>query len=382
MNGMVIADALRSRPPESLSLKPFPGTISPVADYFDAKQASEAIEAEIDDPEASTKWLTQYIFHRSSEHLDLVAAMTHRYQQADTFMSHYPNGHELLAGSILNHLQSVATRLQVGYVAMSTNTIISSTELVAGELSQRVYIPPVIQSRSLTWNHWAQDRIREGEVDSLFTDSTYRHGMKVASGALLPAGNLWVEVGEGLARLRWAPGPRDIEQQLGISETSEWDPIGDFWHKGFGRWFVMSHIAEKDILRLSESIRPGMIDSMKLTPAAYVQSYKPIIDLMDLNPQLAIEGILSDGSWIYSNELAQRFPDQHVSGLHDIAGQVVELGGAEEIGLAIQAMFATYDPKRHAAYESGDYKAGVAARFINREGMVSALSKFGINLTE
>lgn len=382
MNGVVVADALRSRPPESLPLEPFPGPISPMADYFDAKRASEAIEAQIDDPEACAAQLTQYVFRRSGEHLDLVTAMTHRYQQASTFMSHYPNGRVLLADSILDHLQGVAIRLQVGYVAMSTNTITGSVELVAGEPTQQVYVPPVIQSRSLTWNHWAQDKIRDGEIDSLFSDVVYRHGTKVASGALLPAGNLWIEVGEGLARLRNAPGPRDKEQQLGLAETGEWDFIGDFWRKGFGRWFVMSHVAEKDVLRLSESIQPGMIDSMKLTPLAYAQSYRPILDLVDLNPRLAIEGILSDGSWIYSSELAQKFPDQHVSEIHSIAGQVVELGGADEIGLAIQAMFATYDPKRRAAYDSGAYQASVAARFIDRKGMISVLSKFGIAPTE
>lgn len=377
MNGPFINEALRSRPPETLPLAPFPGTIAPIGDYFAARQASEAIEALSDAPNACAERLTQYIFHRTAQYLDLANAMTHRYDQADKFMSHYPGGRELLQGSILNRLRGVEERLNSGYIAVPTDTIISTDprqtppELIAGELTQRVYLPPIIQTRSLIWNQWAQEKIQNGEVNTLFNDPVYRHGTKVAGGSLLPVGNLWVEVGEGLTRLRRAPQGPEVEQKFDLPTTNDWG-------SGLEFWFVMSHIVEKDILSLSESVQPGMIDGLKLTPAIYARSYQPIIDLIDLNPQLDIKGILSDGSWIYSKELAEKFPDQHISGLHDIAGKVVELGSADAIGLPIQAQFATFDKRRRAAYETGDYKAGVAARFIDRQGMIEVLGSFGL----
>jgi hypothetical protein len=377
MNGIFVAGALRSRPPESLPLEPFPGTIAPIGDYFAARQASEAIEALSDEPDACAERLTQYVFNRTAQYLDLANAMTHRYGQASEFMSRYPNGHDLLRDGILNRFRSVEKRLNSGYIAMPTDTVISadprqpSPELIAGELIQRVYVPPVIQSRTLAWNRWAQDKTQNGEVDTLFNDPTYRHGTKIAVGSLLPAGNLWVEVGEGLTRLRRAPHGREAEQEFDLPTTDEWG-------SGLEFWFVMSHIAEKDILALSESVQPAMVDGLKLTPEVYARSYQPIIDLVDLNPQLDIKGILSDGSWIYSSELAEKFPDQHVSNLHDIAGKVVELGDADAIGLPIQALFATFDARRRAAYETGDYKVGVAARFIDPQGMIEVLGSFGL----
>jgi hypothetical protein len=101
---------------------------------------------------------------------------------------------------------------------------------------------------------------------------------------------------------------------------------------------------------------------------------------MDLNPRLPIQGVMSDGTWAYSSELARVFPDQHISRLHDIAGKVIELGSAAELHLPEQIEFATVEPRRRAAYLAGQYSVGVAARFIDRQGMVDVLEQFGIAL--
>jgi len=215
-----------------------------------------------------------------------------------------------------------------------------------------------------------------GNATELFTDDICRHGAKAAIGQLLPVGNLWVEVAQGgLARAR-TPVHRgvDFENQLGVKYSNPDDLMG----VGMADWYIMSHIAERGILNLAASLGPNMIDGMRLTPAVYVRSYSPIVDIIDMNPHLGIQGILSEGSWIYSSELAKVFPDQHVSELNAVAGTVVELGPAEEIGLSIQAVFATLNPEREAAFGSGEYRASVAGRFIDRQGMVGILKKFGI----
>ena len=381
MNGAFVAERLRESPPESLRLQPFPDAQN-IGDYFTAQVASRELDVIDNNPAACAEVLTRYTFHRNPESLDLATALSHRYQQAQDFMSQHPGGKELLNQSLLDYFKLVEQNLRSGFVAMPTNTIASSDptrpkpELTAGELYQRVFIPESIQRRSLAWNSWAQAKIQAGEVDELFTDSIHRHGAKLASGALLPAGNLLVEVAEGLARVR-----TPVHRNHRVEEL--WEiPTDNEWGSGLDYWFVMSHVAEKGILKLAESIGPDMIDGMKLTPEVYVRSYNPVVELIDLNPHLNILGILSDGSWIYSRELAEVFPSHHVSKLHDVAGKVIELGTAEELGLPIQAMFATYNPERRRAYEKGEYQATVAARFISRQAMVSILDQFGIKLAQ
>jgi hypothetical protein len=381
MNGFAVYEAMEGMPPESLALEPCPGRA--VADYFTARKASKALELEPGNLEANVHTLVPYIFERHPFVLDLSSALTHRYIQARNFMGQYPDGLELLACGLQNNFSNVHDRLMAGYVAMRTSTVLSpdpnlpKPETVNGWGTIRLAIPPIIQERSLAWNEWAQSKIDQGEVDDLFTGEISRHGVKVANGDLLPAGNLWVEVGEGLARIRSKLHSNlDAEARLGIT----WDESLD--ENGLSQWFIMSHIAERGILELSQTIRPGMIDGMRLTPEVYARSYSPIVELIDLNPAIDIKGILSDGSWIYSNELDSKFPNQHVAQLHDIAGTVVELGPADAIGLGIQTKFATLNPARREAYEQGTYKAGVAARFIDRDGMVAVLEKLGIPAPE
>jgi len=380
MNGVAVGNAMRERPAETLLLEPFPGSFNALG-YFTARNATLELEEHFDDPSANAQTLSQYIFERDPGTLDLVTAMSHRYDQARAFMGRYPDGQERLARSVLEYFQDIHQSLTEGYLPTLTNTIISAhsdrprNQTFKRRSTQLLNLPPIIQSRSLIWNEWAQDKTQGGEIDELFTDEIQRHGAKVAAGALLPAGNLWIEVGEGIERVRGNVG-RQLELEKRWGFTYEDKEIS--WGLGQDDWFVMSHIAEKGILELATSLGPNMIDGMHLTDEVYVRSYKPIVELIDLNPHLDIRGILSDGSWIYSEELVRVFPDQHVSKIHDVAGMVVELGKADEVGLPIQALFATLNPERRAAYDVGEYHAGVAARFIDRDGMANVLKRFGI----
>jgi hypothetical protein len=381
MNGWIVGQKMAERPPDTLLIEPYTPS-NGARGYFAARNVTESLEAHLDDPDANARALTRYIFDHDPSALNVAPSMTHRYKQSRDFMARYPDGSEKLAEALLGRLEAVHACMSEGFVPQKTNTVLSFNAHrprnfeFEGKSAQRLNLPPVIQRRSLIWNEWAQIKIRSGELDALFCDEIFRHGAKVANGNLLPAGNLWVEVAEGIDRIREYPHfyPSDLEIALGLSKAvddmDQWIAQDD--------WFVLSHIAEKGILALSESLAPGMIDGMHLTDDVYVRSYGPIVELIDLNPQLGIKGILSDGSWIYSAELARVFPEQHVSRLHDVAGVVVELGAAHDIGLPIQAMFATLNPERRAAFDEGRYRAGVAARFIDRAGMVKHLTEFGL----
>ena len=378
MNGVAVMEALRERPPETLLLE-VDLHAQGARGYFAARNATEELEAHPHDPTANANTLAGFVLNHDSSALDVVPSMTHRYEQARNYMTRYADGHNQLSEAIHSRFVASHKRLSEGYVLVPAVGIGSAADnqqvRVDGRLYSKLKIPERIRTRSLVWNEWAQQKVKADEADELFTDEFFRHGAKAANGDLLPAGNLWVEVGEALLRIRDYPYVEEspLEQKWGHSEED-----GSGWSSD--DWFVMSHIAEKGILELADSLGPEMIDGMKLTDETYVRSYAPIIELLDLNPHLDIQGILSEGSWIYSEELARVFPDHHVSKLHDVAGSVVELGPAVEIHRPIQAEFATLHPERRAAYESGDYKAGVAARFIDRAGMVRQLTDFGISI--
>jgi hypothetical protein len=191
----------------------------------------------------------------------------------------------------------------------------------------------------------------------------------LAEGIHLQVGNLVIEVGDGRERLNRRPNRElNLAQRWGNPEDDKWGRHGN--------WFAMSHIAEKDLLHLSEQVKPGMIHGMRLTPETYVQSYKDILEIIRLNPAFHINGVLSDGTWAYSDELAQVFPDQHISKLHDVAGDVVNIGTATELGMPIQEYFATLNPERRAAFVAGKYKVTIAARFIDVAGMEVAIAAF------
>ncbi len=369
MNGIYVAEVMREFPSDSLTIQPYPDGRS-VWDYMHAVEAERQLGGAADGHEAATI-LTRHIFGRHPFILDLPPAVLHRYRQSRQYMDSFPNGQAQLTDSILGHFTDAELLLQQGYANMQTVSIggmaVSTPKpgTANGEWVQRVALPESMQRRSLVWNRWTQGQIKDGKIDQLFSTHPQWHGIKTAEGSLLPAGNLNIELVEGLARTKY---------DLRTYAEETWQlPIGDKWGSGLELWFAMTHIIEKDLLKFASTLGPDMIDGMHLTPDVYAKAYKPIIELIDRNPQLGIQGALSDGTWAYSRRLAELFPDQHISKLHAIAGNVIELGTAEELHVPEQVRFATGEPRRRAAYEAGQYLVDVAARFITRDEMAQVV---------
>lgn len=347
-------------------------------DYYRAIRANEDIELVSSSPHGAAKKLVEYIFDTHPDVPDFASGISYRFGQAQKVIEQYPKGSEILQDVILNDFQEAEGRFQDGHTYAVSPTIISShpdiPRLIShgGHSVQKIQIPESIQRRSLAWNRWAQNIIKSGDIEKLFSESPYLLGIEPARGTKLPVGNLVVEIGEGLARIR-TPAYRnhDLEERWEL-------PVDSEWGSGLDLWFVMTHIMEKDMLSLAETIDEDMIDGRKLTPEVYVKSYVPILQLIDLNPQLPIQGVLSDGSWIYSPVLMSLFPQQPVASLHSIAGSVTDLGPALELGLPEQVDFSTKDPIRRQAFLEGQYGANVAARFIRPTEMRDIVRKFGL----
>ena len=225
-------------------------------------------------------------------------------------------------------------------------------------------------TKGLTWNRWAQNQIVNGNIHGLFGGHPEWVGVKLGDGSWLQAGNLMMEIADGLGRVRTPTHQnKNVEAQWGLQSSEERGA-------GLDQWFVMSHIADKELLRLAQGLGHGMVDGMKLTPETYARSYTPIMELMNLNLRLDIKGMLSDGTWAYSSELGKLFPHQHISRLHDIVGTVIELGTAAELNMPAQRDFAIGDAERNVAYLKGRYQIGIAARFIDRQGMDAVVAKY------
>ncbi len=347
-------------------------------DYYRAIRANEDIELASRSPFGVAKKLAEYVFDTHPHVPDFASGISYRFGQAQKVIEQYPKGSEILRDVILNDFQETEGRFQDGYTYAVSPTIISSHPDIprrishGGHFVQKIQLPESVQRRSLAWNRWAQNIIENGDMKKLFSESPYFLGIEPARGTKLPAGNLVVEVGEGLGRVRTPIyRPHDLEKVWGL-------PVDNEWGSGLDLWFIMTHIMEKDMLNLAETLGEDMIDGRKLTPEVYVKSYVPILQLIDLNPQLPIQGVLSDASWIYSPELMSLFPQQAVASLHSIAGNVIDLGPALELGLPEQVGFSTKDSTRRKAFLEGQYEANVAARFIGPSEMRNIVRRFGL----
>jgi hypothetical protein len=376
MNGIALATMVRESPPDSLVVQPYPDGRS-VWDYVSAVSASHEVEAADGSIDQLAVVLGRHVFARHPMILDLPPAVLHRYEQAKRIIGSHPGGIDLLKDTVLARFEEAGEAIQNGHTHMVTHSLAfegQKPSVVHGTLAQRVQLPDSIQHRALAWNGWVQNQIKGDGIDELFSGHPQWHGVKIAEGSLLPVGNLNFELVQGLARARRSGSKGNYaEADWGLRKDGEWG-------SGLSDWFAMSHIVEKDLLRFArDEIGPDMIDSMQLTPATYAKAYAPVVELIDLNPQLDIQGVLSDGTWAYSNELKRVFPDQHMADLHDIAGTVIELGSADQLGVPEQVLFATADPRRQQAYEAGEYKVSVAARFIDRAGMLAVLKQFGLS---
>lgn len=357
---------------------PYPGARTQW-DYFRTQQVNEEIRETSGDSHATASKLTQYIFDTHPDVLDLPPAVSHRFHQSQAVMARFPQGEKILEKTILARFQEAEERFKQGYSFVVTSTVIGfdpkrpSPLSCDGSLVQKINLPEQIQRRALVWNVWVQEMIKKGDTDKLFSHHPEWLGIKPAEGTLFQAGNLMFEVVEGLGRLYIPDRTHNLTKRWNLGGNMSWPDDGEP-----DQWFIMTHIVEKDLLELSTKVGDNMIDGKRLTPEVYAKSYIPILQLIKLNPQLSIKGVLSDGSWIYSKELTKLFPQQAIAGLHDIAGDVVDIGTASELNLPEQIDFATHDSTRKKAFLEGRYGVSVASRFIDPDGMKKVLESFGL----
>lgn len=357
---------------------PYPGARTRW-DYARTEQVNEEVRKASGDSQATANRLTRYIFDTHPDVLDITPALSHRFHQSHAVMKRFPQGEKILEETILARFQDAEERLRQGYSFVVTSTVLSSNPAIPrplfyeGQAVQKVNLPQDIQRRALAWNVWVQEMIKKGDTDKLFSHHPEWLGIKPAEGTLFQAGNLMFEVVEGLGRLYVPDRKHSLTKRWKLGGNMNWPDGGEP-----DQWFAMTHIVEKDLLELSMEVGDDMIDGRKLTPEVYAKSYIPILELIKLNPQLSIKGVLSDGSWIYSEELSKLFPQQPIASLHDIAGDVVDIGTASELNLPEQIDFATHESTRKKAFLEGEYKVNVASRFIDPDGMRKVLERFGL----
>lgn len=333
---------------------------------------SKAIMENKDDLDAQTAWFTNYIFGHHPMLLDLPPAVNYRFQEACRAASQHPVGKERIVNSILAHFLKAEKRFRDGYtLATSINP---TQEKLNGDWAEKVYLPERIKSRCLAWNTWAQEMIKSGRINDLFGKDPEWVGVKLADGTWLPVGNLMVEVVQGVGRIQT---PAHQKQDL----ATRWNyDLDDGW-VDVDRWVAMTHIVDKGLLHLANQIGKTtgveMIEDFELTPAVYVRAYPEILQLMSLNHQLNIHDVLSDATWIYNPKLEDLFPKQEVAKLHRVAGDIVIIGTAAEMRLPAQVRFATLNPERKAAFESGKYKVEIASRRIRDNEIIEVTKKYG-----
>lgn len=326
------------------------------------------------DPDAQAQWLTNYIFGHYPMFLDLPPAVNYRFQEAGRAAARHPVGRERVIKSILTHLEEAGKRFEQGYTLVTS--INPAPERLNGDGAQRVYLPDRMRSRALVWNAWAQEMIRSGRINDLFGHDPQWVGVKLADGTWLPAGNLMIEVTQGIGRIQTpAHQIQDLNYRwgFGVGDRGEWVDLD--------RFVIMTHIADKGLLRLADQIGKAagleIIEGMKLTPAVYVRAYPEILDLMRHNSSLHIHDVLSDATWIYNPKLEDLFPRHEVARLHRVAGDVVIVGTAEEMDMPAQVRFATLNPERKVAFEAGTFRVDIASRRIRDSEMVEVTKEYG-----
>jgi|GEM_PF-1625103 len=360
---------------EAPTIEPYPNAVTRW-DYAQAQHTTEVLHHTAD-PNQVAAILTGFIFRTHPDILDLPPAVWHRLQQSQAVMTAYDNGQELLQASILDHFQTAHQGFQEGYTLAETATCMPSNPATPrvvhenGKHAQRIMLPPEVQESAIAWNERAQQMICADNITELFAGHPHWVGVKLAEGSWLQAGNLMMEIGESLARIRTRHHLRaGVEAKLGLT------PQSDEWAADLDDWYIMTHIMDKQLLELASELDEDMIYGRRLTPEVYARSYVPMRHLIEHNPNLHIAGALSDGTWAYSSEVKRLFPQQSIAGLHDIVGTVAEVGTASELNLPAQITFATYNAEREAAFRAGRYHVGIAARFISYEEMGEVIQMF------
>jgi hypothetical protein len=348
----------------------------------EAEVATAIIEENINHPDILADKLIGYVFSHHPSILDLPPQMSHRYLQAAGIMDHIPNGKELLTTSLLTHLQTAERLLRENKMYATVGSINKGDhiEYWDTEAAMIINLPENIATRALHCNFWVQKMTTAREAQKLFTEDPFWTVVKLAEGSWLPVGNIMIEVGQSGFRIQSPVHDRaGVTRKFGYRREETAMPYEDLTD----HWVVTIHIIDSGLLKLLDQIGTEtespipMIDSPHLSPSIYCRAYSEMLELIYLNPALDIRGVQSDWTWIFWNGNARRFPHQPATQLHEIAGQVVDLGSAEELGDKAQIRFATQNKARAAALQDGTFQPWIVANFVRSNKIANIIKKYG-----
>lgn len=338
-----------------LNIHPDPHAKSGRQELARLKKLKNNIENSFDS-ETLTRVLVHYIFSHHPFVLDLPPSVAFRFGQSQRVFSEFGYDSQLLTQGISDHFEEMRRCILGGFTIVPSVTY--SEDSIYGNWGQKVFLPTEIQNRILQCNEWVMDHIDFGNIEQIINKPPNWTIFKMAEGQWLPVGNIMVEVAQGLARIRTpVHDKKKLLQRWGLGGN-------DITFVDLSDWFVMTHIVDRELLQTLDGMGKGMIHGQRLTSDVYLKAYKEILELIKLNHELNIKGVLSDGTWIYNPQLLALFPDQGVSGLSQIAGDVVPLGSAKELGNDAQLQFALGSQTRRKAFQNSEYSPQVVTRFI------------------
>lgn len=288
---------------------------------------------------------------------------------------------EHLKQALLDHYQRIESQVQpidgsAPYIEIQSWGPSYIDSIGEGNIFHKIYLDQATATRTLAWNKFIQEELRAGNLDTIFDQSDQnrlRLAARLADGHLLDMGSfMMVEVGQIQSRL--VGGIYD-EQSL----QKRWD-----LSKGFNPWLtqcVTTHIKDSGLIELAQKVGSDVVPLYdRLNADSYRSSYRNLIALMEhpynkgREPYVDFSEVFSYETWIYDPDLIVHFPEQGVSELASIAGEVVTLGDASPQ----QIEFATKNSsKRSEAYQKGEWTPKVVARRISLEEMkkIVGLSK-------
>lgn len=154
----------------------------------------------------------------------------------------------------------------------------------------------------------------------------------------------------------------EVVQVSARAATPEYHKKGIWkrWQLGFDDWYLMTHIIDSGLIKqlqeIGEKSGVNMVNAEHLDDKIYALGYPELLQLVRMNSNLPIKDVLSEGSWVWDKQLMRKFPNQGVSSLVRVAGDMVDLGQLDGlIGYPAQADFAIRSRQRKEAFNQGKY---------------------------
>lgn len=322
-------------------------------------QATRIIEShQGDERSLAAKLLKGYVFANHPSMLDLPPNVTHRLKETIRVVTEKnpETGMETVRQVLIGHYRQTKKQLDSGFLDIQTITPLQSRE---GKM--RIKLPSSILARTKVANQWMLNRMNQGEWLTTFDDPVLGTiAAKLGDANWLLAGSFMFELVQGSGR---AATPE--HHKKGVWKR---------WQLDFDDWYLMTHIIDSGLNKQLQEIgvKAGikMVNGEHLDDKVYVLAYPELLQLIRINPDLPIKGVLSEGSWVWDRQLMRKFPRQGVSRLAGVAGDMVDLGPLNRlIGYPAQIGFATGDRQRRAAFQKGRYMPHLGARFLSVEMM-------------